>query len=206
MMLGLLLRGLGNVSHRSHFKAGVFIILAVVIGYLIFMELPLNESSMLGELQGRMELTDGGFAGDNRIDSSEAAARAYDQFLQSDLKTRLFGYGQDHRTEVSTGASIWQNVHSYKEFVFYFGFVGLALVIVTVVSIYLAKFKRASASCRWKLFVLLFLFLVSIYQRYDVTRFHYYCILFGGGANLALTELRKETVATEPLTVGQDSE
>ncbi len=187
-LLGLLLRLVGNLRKRSHFLLSATLIIALVVGYFVFMSIPMDESTMLGELQGRMLITDEGLAGDNRFGSSEWAVEAYDQFMRGDLRTRLFGYGQDSRVIPGTKINIWMGVHSYKEFVFGFGFLGLVFLVISFVLVYWAKFRGAPKGCRWQLFVLLALFLVSIYQRYMVTNFHYYCVLFGGAANLALMD------------------
>ena len=204
MFLGLILRAAGNIQKRSRFITSVALILAVVLGYFIFMSLSLDPGSMFGELQARLEFTDEGLAGDNRFGSSELAVKAYDQFLNSDLKTRLFGYGVDRRTMPGTQISIWQHVHSYKEFVFGFGFIGLVLMIAAIVLIYFVKFKKVPSSSRWHLLVLLAVFLISIYQRYEVMNFHYYCVLFGGAANLALTEHKRLTVSDEACSVSKN--
>ena len=191
-VLGIMLHLVGKLKTRGGFVTGVSLILAIVIGYFSFMSLPLNENSMLGELQGRMEITDEGLAGDNRFGSSEWAVDAYDQFLKSDLKTRLFGYGRDPRVIPGTEISIWQTVHSYKEFVFGFGFLGLILMIASIVFAYWAKFCKVPKASRWQIFVLVLIFMISIYQRYMIINFHYYCVLFGGAANLALMEYEKQ--------------
>lgn len=192
LILGLLLRSVGNMKKRTNAVASTSVILALVVGYFVFMSLPLNEDTMLGVLQGRLEITAEGLAGDNRFGSSEWAIAAYDEFLESDLKTRLLGYGKDPRVVPGTAISIWQAVHSYKEFVFGFGFLGLALTIASFVLVVLAKYRKVPKGQRWSIFALIVIFLVSIYQRYMVTNFHYYCVLFGGAANLALMGVPSE--------------
>ncbi len=191
LLLGLLLRAAGNMKRRGNAIASVVLILATVIGYFVFMSLPLNPQTAAGELQARMVITEDGLAGDNRFGSSEWAEDAYDAFLRAPISVRLFGYGKDPRTVPGTEVSIWQTVCSYKEFVFGFGFVGFVLMIAALVLCVFAKYRGVSGGRRWKIFVLVAVFLASIYQRYDVINFHYFCVLFGGAANLALM---RETV------------
>ena len=82
LILGLLLRAVGNMRTRSSLVASLVLIFSVVVGYFVFMHIPLNPDSMLGELQGRLVITeDLGLAGDNRFGSSEWAEEAYDAFM-----------------------------------------------------------------------------------------------------------------------------
>lgn len=186
LILGIVFRLLGRLKTRKGFLMGGALILAIAVGYFVFMGLSFDENSMLGELQGRLEITEEGLAGDNRFGTSEQAMKAYDEFLASDLTTQLLGYGKDSRTVSGTQISIWMEVHSYKEFVFGFGFLGLGIMLAGLAGGFGVKFNAVPRERKWNLWVLLIVFLISIYQRYDVTSFCYYCVLFGGGANLAL--------------------
>lgn len=186
LLIGILLRLVGNLKNKTTFLLSIILIFALIVGYFVFMSLPLDENTMLGGLQARMEITDEGLAGDNRFGSSEWAVEAYDAFLKSDWKVRLFGYGQDPRLIPGTKIGIWMFVHSYKEFIFGFGFVGFGLLLLAIIWTFGEKFWRNAAGRKWSVFALLVVFLISIYQRYTVASFHYYCVLFGGAANLAL--------------------
>ncbi|MBR7111963.1 MAG: hypothetical protein IKC75_03470 [Clostridia bacterium] len=186
LLIGLLLRLIGNLKQRTYFVLSLILIASLVVGYFIFMSLPLTGT--LGELQARMVITEDGLVGDNRFGSSDLAVAAYDNFMKSDLRTRLFGYGQDNRVIPGTEISIWMKVHSYKEFIFGFGFIGFGILILALICTYAAKFLRTPRGKKWSLMVLLIVFLISIYQRYGVAKFHYFCVLFGGGANLALMD------------------
>ena len=187
-LIGILLSLIGKLKDTTTFLTSFLLIVAMIVGYFVFMSLPLEENDMLGELQGRMEITDEGLAGDNRFGSTDYAVKAYENFLKSDLETILFGYGRDARVIPGTKINIWMFVHSYKEFIFGFGFVGFALLLVALVFTFYEKFRRIPHVRKWGIFVLLVVFLISIYQRYTVANFHYYCVLFGGAANLALMD------------------
>ena len=188
LVLGILLRAVGKFKRRGNVAAGTALIIAVIIGYFVFMSLPFAESSALGVLQERLVITEDGLVGDNRFGSSQWAEEAYEEFMSGPLSVKLFGFGQDPRVVPGTKVSIWQSVCSYKEFVFGFGFVGLGLLLMGLVLCTYFKFRNVTGSARWKIFVLLLVFLASIYQRYNVSTFFYYCVLFGGAANLALSE------------------
>ena len=197
LLLGVMLRAVGNMRKRRNMVAGVAVVFAVIVGYFVFMSLPLDSNSALGELQGRLVITeDGGLAGDNRFGSSEWAEEAYDAFLNSSLKIRLFGYGADYRAVPGTDYSIWQSVCSYKEFVFSFGFLGLIILGIGFILSVFVKYRGVRGGQKWNIFVLLTIFLVSIYQRFDVANFHYFCVLFGGASNLALMGVETEKDAS----------
>ncbi len=198
LILGLMFRAVGKMKTKNGATIGFLMILLLVVGYFVFINIPINPNSMLGELQGRLIITEDGLAGDNRFGSSEWAEDAYDAFLQMPLSVRLFGYGKDLRTVPGTKVSIWQSVCSYKEYVFGFGFLGLGIVIAGLVLSILAKYRKLPRGQRWNIIVLLLVFLISIYQRYNVTNFHYYCVLFGGAANLALMEGETADAETPP--------
>ena len=190
LILGILLRSIGNMKKKSSMIISLALILLIVVGYFVFMHLPLDESSMLGELQGRLEITDEGLAGDNRFGSSIWAMDAYDAFLKSSTRVKMLGYGEDLRIIPGTKVSIWQTVHSYKEFVFAYGFVGLIILVFNFLSTVILKYRKVPKYRFWNILVLLVVFIVSIYQRYGVDSFHYYCVLFGGASNLALLDIK----------------
>ena len=138
-----------------------------------------------------MVITEDGLAGDNRFGSSEWAMEAYEDFLNGSIKEKLFGYGKDLRVIPGTKINIWQTVCSYKEYVFGFGFLGLGIMIFGFIATVIMKYRKIPRPQTWSIFVLLFVFLISIYQRYSVTSFRYYCVLFGGASNLALMNVKE---------------
>ena len=171
-------------SRRSF--GAIVMILFFIAAYFIFMEIPFSDGSDLQELQSRMEITEDGLAGDNRIASSEAAVREYDRFLESGSRNVLFGHGKSTIKEY--GVDIWQDVCSYKEFIYYFGFIGMFFMVAFFICVVNTKYKRVKGENKWNIIVLLTVFIVSIYQRYSVTHFYYLMALLGGCANFALGE------------------
>ena len=187
LILGGVLKAVFNMRNRRTFVLSIVAIVAIIVGYFSFMSLPLDPNSMWGQLQERMVITDEGLAGDNRFGgSSEYAQIAFDEFSQSDLNIQLLGYGEDTRLIPGTTTNIWQNVHSYKEYVFNFGYIGLLLLAAIFVFGVLVKYKGVTKKAKGSIIALLFVFVISIYQRYGVDTFCYFCVLFGGASNLAL--------------------
>ena len=187
-----LLYKLYDLRDRKKAAGGIVAILFLFVVYFVFINIPLSEDSGLGELQARLEITEEGLAGDNRISSSEYAVYEYEQFIKSGAKVVLFGHGVCTEKVPGTKVNIWQNVCSYQEFVYYFGFIGLAIVIAWLVLTVLSKYSRVYGQAKWNILVLLAVFVISIYQRYDVTNLHYLCILLGGCANCALIGMEKD--------------
>ena len=160
IVLGWVLKALVGAKNKNRATMGIFAVALLVVGYFVFMSLPLDPNSQIGELQARLEITDQGLAGDNRMD--EYADAAYDSFLQSDLKTVLLGYGNDARTVPGTNYSIWQNTHSYKEFVFSFGFLGFGILILFLVLAVFTKYKNVHGVNKRN--ILIFLILILCFQ------------------------------------------
>ena len=194
LLLGVVLKAVFNMQSKRNFVLSLTAIVLVVAGYFVFMSLPLDPNTMWGELQARLVITEEGLAGDNRFGgSSEYAQSAFDEFSKSDLSVQLFGYGKDTRVIPGTTVNIWQNVHSYKEFVFNFGYIGLILLAAIFVLGVFVKYKGVSKSAKGRIIALLFVFVISIYQRFGVDTFCYFCVLFGGASNLALMPIDDET-------------
>ena len=158
---------------RKSFGA-IVMLLTFVMAYFVFMEIPFKEGSDLQSLQARLEITEDGLAGDNRIASSEAAVKEYERFLESGTINTLFGHGKSTIKEY--GVDIWQNVCSYKEFIYYFGFIGIFLMVAFFICVVLTKYSQVKGEQKWNIIVLLTVFIVSIYQRYSVTHFYYIMI------------------------------
>lgn len=192
-VIGWVLRILARTKNKKNALAGFVAVVAVIVGYFVFMNLPFDPSTELGELQERLAITDEGLAGDNRISGAKYAEEAYESFLQSDLKTILLGYGKDMRTVPGTNYGIWQHAHSYKEFIFSFGFLGFGILILFFALAVSMKYKNVMGINKNNIRILLALFLFSIYQRYSVDQFYYFCLLFGGASNLALMHIGNQT-------------
>lgn len=186
--IGLILKGIGQINNRKRATRAMVAVLGFVLFYIIFMSVPFPIDSPFATLQERLIITESGLSGDNRFGDSIAAMLAYDQFIRGDFVTILLGYGVDNRVVQGTQINIWQKVCSYKEYIFQFGLIGFGMLISWLVTVVRKKYKMVSKTEKWEIVVLLLVFLISIYQRPNVARFHYFCLLFGGASNLALSE------------------
>ena len=186
--IGFVATRLGKIRNRRRAINALSGVVAILLIYVIFMSVPFADGTPLDTLQERLIITETGLSGDNRFGDSIAAMNAYDQFIRGDFITVLFGYGSDNRVIQGTEMSIWQKVCSYKEYIFQFGMVGFVILVSWLISMVRLKYRNIPETKKWSVMVLLMVFLISIYQRPDVVRFHYFCLLFGGASNLALSE------------------
>lgn len=186
-VLGFLMKIVVSATTPKKLISGIIAIALVVSAYLVFMNISIRPSSPFAELQSRLEFTEDGLAGDNRMEDEYSVA-AYESWLKSDIKTILLGYGKDNRVIPGTNISIWQKASSYKEYIFNYGVLSLVIMIATFLATVLTKYRGVKGINKRHIIVLLLLFILSIYQRYGVCRFFYLCVLFGGASNLALTE------------------
>ena len=187
MVIGYLLRYLGKMKNRKRAIQGLAGILCLLLAYVVFMSIPFPKGSALSELQGRFIVSET-FFNQERFGGSTDAMQVYDQFIRGDMSTILLGYGKDTRVVEGTNRSIWQKVTSYKEYIFYYGMIGFALLVSWLMLSVYCKYRAAKGNTRWAIMVLLVVFLCSIYQRPEVARFYYLCLLFGGASNLILSE------------------
>lgn len=187
MVIGYLLHYLGKMKNRKKSMQGMTGVVCLLLVFFLFMSIPFPKGSALSELQARLVFSET-FFNEERFGGSTSAMRAYDQFIRSDAATILLGYGKDTRVVAGTKTSIWQKVCSYKEYIFYYGMIGFALLISWLVTSVYTKYRDAKGKTWWAILTLLVVFLCSVYQRPEVAYFYYLCLLFGGASNLLLLE------------------
>lgn len=187
MAIGYLLHYLGKMKKRKKSMQGMTGVLCLLLVFFLFMSIPFPKGSSLSEFQARLVFSEA-FFNEERFGGSTSAMRAYDQFIRSDAATILLGYGKDMRVVAGTKTSIWQKVTSYKEYIFCYGIIGFALLIFWLVTSVYAKYRGAKGNTWRAILTLLVVFLCSVYQRPEVARFYYLCLLFGGASNLLLSE------------------
>ena len=108
------------------------------------------------------------------------AGMGYAQFLNGNLIRKLFGFGRGAAAE-----NVYMNgSSSYKCSVFNYGYLGFGLMIFEIVYLYRAYLQKIWKQ-HWAQFVLIALFLVSVYQRPSVYFPYYFIILYGGAAYLS---------------------
>jgi len=183
-LVGLVLHVLLSKQNKKKSIMRIGVVIAILLGYFTFLGLPLDSNTELGKMQQRLDFTEEGIEGDNRM--NEYSDAAYDEFLKSDFKTVMLGYGKDSRKVPGTNYSIWQKAHSYKEFIFNFGVIGLVILLAFFAFALFFKYRNINSIAKRDITVFALVFLISIYQRYGVDTFHYFCLFFGGASNLAL--------------------
>lgn len=156
-----------------------YIIPIAMLGYALFF-LPNIDfgNETLNYLMGRFKISDTGLIGDKRYD------QAFDTFYQSFIhsKKAVFGLGYGH-PEAS-------GVSTYKQLIVQFGFVGFVLYCFSMLLMSMVKSEK-NINC----LILVFLFMISIYQRpLAASSLYGYIVLFGGIEFIKLNEEIKNNI------------
>lgn len=151
-----------------------YVAIAIIIG-AFFLKIPEIDfgNEALNRVAARMELTDSGFAGDNRLDES------YKIGYEAMKKTSkiYWGYGK--------GFSFKGNSSSYVNYIVQFGYIGFGIMILQWI---VASLHRVMN--REQLIYVLFFF-ISLYQRpAPITSILGYILIFAG---LAWMQQKEET-------------
>ncbi len=153
-------------------KLKTLIQIAIILSLLVFLltYLPYFDEMIITRLQ----IVEGGLAGFNR--TSEGWDYHYSDYLQS--SNSIFGLGSQ-----SYDKDAFPGVASYQTFVYNYGLVGLALVII-IFGFILSRFGTMG-----NMIVLMSMFLMVFYQRPWIFDFHILILLFTGV--IVLEEFRK---------------
>lgn len=146
----------------------------IVIVYAIFININVS-NPMIAALQERLTITETGLAGDNRID--EIAEASYREFLASDLKTVLLGYGYPDSTNT---AAAWQATASYKESVYCLGILGYGLMLAWFVLVPLVCCRSENKAGNRLMYSYMVIFVLSQYQRPYMKAFFLVYFLLAG--------------------------
>ena len=152
------------------------ICVGIVLG-LICLNIFINtsfENPMIKKIQNRIQITQEGI---NIVNNRQTSTfeKGYSEFLEAPLKTKLFGFGMGASS--SNGYLVGSS--TYKLIIYDYGYFGFALRIAII----LLLFKRVVIIYplrHWNSFALLFIFMVSIYQRPGIYFAYYFIVLFGG--------------------------
>lgn len=161
---------------KGSFKFALLLV-AILIVFKGIMSIDTDNIIINDVFQKRLQLINGTLTGDNR--TNVIFDKEYDEFLNSDLTSILFGNGKGK----STQNIALMNGSSYKMLIYDFGFIGFVGLLLWF--IYASK---KMAGFDKKCLMLLLVFLVSIYQRPYVFNIPYIFLLFGGFANLKCKE------------------
>lgn len=157
---------------KKHKMRLLAIIVFIYLGYSIFMTINFNNPS-LANIQQRVTISNGMLVGDNR--EHESFAGEFERFLESDFKTVCFGMGDGAKAANLAMASS----STYKSLIYDYGFLGF-FFIVTWIIITTYFISRNKVFKDWDYFSLLFIFMLSMYQRPLILDASYIVLLFGG--------------------------
>jgi hypothetical protein len=144
--------------------------------YFIFINIDIN-IDFIETLQNRITFQDGDFVGNNRTE--ESFDIAYNNFLKGNDGNRLLGNG----INASINNPDMLGSYTYKMLIYDFGFLGFFLLIICFILIVYILYRR-NIDC----YILLFVFLISIYQRPYVMNLSYMVVLFGGCSMLSYAQ------------------
>lgn len=162
---------------KKQWKLLAILVFVTVVGYLL---LTVNSNvEMIKTLQSRIQFSGTSITIKNNRETSQFNI-GYAQFLNGNLIRKLFGFGRGAAAE-----NVYMNgSSSYKCSVFNYGYLGFGLMIFEIVYLYRAYLQKIWKQ-HWAQFVLIALFLVSVYQRPSVYFPYYFIILYGGAAYLS---------------------
>lgn len=143
----------------------IWVLVPVVLMFLMIPNIDWKNDG-LNKVASRFEITENGFAGDNR--TSKGFDLLYEDFVESGKF--LWGYGTKYSFNVN------ESVASYKIIIVRMGFISFILIIMAwlIGGIYSSKSDK---DCM----ILMLLFLINIYQRpYPVSNMYGYIVFFGG--------------------------
>lgn len=167
---------------KKQWKLPIVLILILLGGNLLLTIKTSNE--LINKLQSRIQLSGTSIAIKNNRETSHFNV-GYAQLLNGNLKEKMFGFGRGAATE-----NVYMNgSSSYKCYIFNYGYLGFGIMIATIIFLY-KKYLYKIWELHWSEFVLITLFMMSIYQRPAIYFPYYFIVLYGGSAFLS----RKENV------------
>lgn len=163
-----------------NFKKGLTHIIAsiLVLSFIYFIFININTNiEYINTLQSRMTIVNGTLAGNSRSD--EPFDIAFNIFLKGNDGNRLFGNG----INAAQNNPAMFGSYTYKMLIYDYGFLGFTALILWFLLTILKLYKK-----NWNCLTLLFVFLISIYQRPYVFELYYIIVLFGGCATINLSQ------------------
>lgn len=162
------------------FKKGLYkiaiLLIILAVSYVVFVSIKFENESVL-EFQSRIMLSEDAMKRNSRL--TEDAEKEYDEFLQGDVLPLLFGHGKAI-TDRITGESVWSLSASYRRDVYYFGVVGFGLYLLWVIVFPYRCYKTLDPEINYNMIVYIVVFLLSIYQRPNITVLYFLYFLLAG--------------------------
>ena len=160
-------------ENRNIYK--IIMIALIPIIYLLFINIDFSSLGVesLDRIQARLEIVDGWFVGDNRMNDDYNAI--FSTLFTEGIEVILFGKGLG-AMGVLQGGSV--DGFSYKSLIFDYGYVGFALQFIWLfVAIY---YKNEYITKSYQYELLLVAYIANIYQRPSMMSMAFLLILFGG--------------------------
>lgn len=152
------------------------IILGVIIVYFTILAVRIDNPTFI-KLQERLTISDGEFLGNNRLTSK--FDYEYQKFISGDIKYKLFGLGRN----ASSNNPKMYGSSSYKMIIYDYGYFGFIIMLIWITfSFHIENGKKILKY--WEAYVLLAVFLASLYQRPSIYFIYYIVILLGGSSSI----------------------
>lgn len=161
---------------RGQWKICVAILVCIIAVYGL-LNVNLQDTPLAG-IQRRFEITSEGLKIINNREVSTFNI-GYSEFEEGSIVVKLFGFGYG----ASIGNPYLRGSSSYRLIIYNYGYAGLALQLILIIFLY-KKGTITHPMKYWGQFVLLFLFLLSFYQRPGIFYAYYFILLYGGCAYL----------------------
>ncbi|MGO5306622.1 hypothetical protein ACTQ1L_06725 [Agathobacter sp. LCP21S3_B2] len=162
--LALLLKAVMNK------RKGAYIIFGLVIGYLIFMNIPFSNPN-IAYFQSRFRFVDGIISGDNRTNARYLEI-VYQGFNDG-TRELLFGHGPGSLSKVQAIAVV--DGFSFYNLLYDYGFVGLFAELVTII-LFAKNYTKRFINV-WPIVICI---IANLYQRPNMLAFHFMIIMLGG--------------------------
>lgn len=148
----LFIIAIGVYAFIQKFYKALGAVILIFICFFIFMKIDFK-NEILNNYQERLTITNGALEGNNR--ESEIFKQAFEEILEDDPITLLFGYGYDTKSELlPTDGSC-----SYRTFIYEYGLIGFAFLVLLLIMIFLHSYKSKYS------LIPLCVFFASLYQR-----------------------------------------
>lgn len=167
-----------------------FVLAIILVGGYMLLTIKTN-NALINTLQNRVQISGTSIMIVNNRETSQFNI-GYSQFLNGNVIEKMFGFGRG----ASLANRYMNGSSTYKCYIYNYGYIGFGMMVVTIIYLY-RKYLCKIWKKHWSQFLLIVLFIISIYQRPSIYFPYYFIILYGGAAFLSRnqsTENREVTV------------
>ena len=165
---------IGKLIHLK--RKNIFIFIIIIISYIVFININISNPD-IANIQSRLKITSIGLEGDNR--TNVQYNKIINEFLENkNITSLLFGNGDMAMNTIQTEKSI--DGSSYKELIYNFGFLGfMSQILWLILFIFIIRNNNKHIDKKF-LIILLFVYLLNLYQRPSMFALQYLIIFVGG--------------------------